>query len=67
MLIIRSKLKIVITVLASAGIRTDALSPLKLSHLGRKGDVNKFKIKIYENTKEESICFSSPKVQLVGS
>lgn len=39
-------------------MRIGALPPLKLSHLEKKGDVYKFKI--YENTKDESICFCSP-------
>ena len=52
------RLKVVISVLASTGMRIGALPPLKLSHLEKKGDVYKFKI--YENTKDESICFCSP-------
>ncbi len=52
------RLKVVISILASTGMRIGALPPLKLSHLERKGDVYKFKI--YENTRDESICFCSP-------
>ena len=52
------RLKVVISVLASTGMRIGALPSLKLSHLEKKGDVYKFKI--YENTKDESICFCSP-------
>lgn len=52
------RLKVVISALASTGMRIGALPPLKLSHLEKKGDVYKFKI--YENTKDESICFCSP-------
>lgn len=52
------RLKVVISVLASTGMRIGALPSLKLSHLEKKGDIYKFKI--YENTKDESICFCSP-------
>ena len=52
------RLKVVISVLASTGMRIGALPPLKLSHLEKKGDVYKFKL--YENTRDESICFCSP-------
>jgi integrase len=52
------RLKVVISILASTGMRIGALPPLKLSHLEKKSDVYKFKI--YENTKDESICFCSP-------
>ena len=52
------RLTVVISVLASTGMRIGALPPLKLSHLEKKGDVYKFKI--YENTRDESICFCSP-------
>jgi len=52
------RFKVVISVLASTGIRIGALSSLKLSHLKKKGDVYKFTI--YENTADEYITFCTP-------
>lgn len=51
------RFKVVISVLASTGMRIGALPSLKLSHLERKGNVYKFTL--YENTKDEHVCFNS--------
>lgn len=52
------RFKVVISVLASTGMRIGALAPLKLSNIEKKGIVYKFII--YENTKDEYITFCSP-------
>ena len=54
------RFKVVISVLASAGIRIGALSPLKLSHLQKKKNHGIYKFIIYENTKDEYFTFCSP-------
>ncbi len=52
------RFKVVISVLASTGIRIGPLPTLKLSHLEKIDSVYKFKI--YENTKDEYFTFCSP-------
>ncbi len=52
------RFKVVISVLASTGIRIGPLPTLRLSHLQKIDSVYKFKI--YENTKDEYYTFCSP-------
>ena len=52
------RFKVVISVLASTGIRIGALPSLKRCHLEKKDSV--YKLKIYENTKDEYFTFCTP-------
>jgi integrase len=52
------RFKVVISVLASTGIRIGPLPSLRLSHLQKIDSV--YKLKIYENTKDEYFTFCSP-------
>ena len=52
------RFKVVISVLASTGIRIGPLPSLRLSHLQKIDNVYKFKI--YENTKDEYFTFCTP-------
>ena len=47
------RFKVIISVLASTGIRIGALAPLKLSHLQKKKNHGIYKFIVYENTKDE--------------
>jgi integrase len=52
------RFKVVISVLASTGMRIGPLPSLKLSHLQKKDNVYRFTI--YQNTKDEYFTFCSP-------
>jgi integrase len=52
--------RVVVLLLASAGMRIGAIPGLKLKHLTRIEDYNLYQITVYENTKEEYYCFCSP-------
>ena len=54
------RLKVVITVLASTGVRMGGLAPLKLSQVKKIPDYGIYKFIVYENTKEEYFTFCSP-------
>ena len=54
------RFKVVISVLASTGIRIGPLPSLKLSHLQKIPSQGVYKFKIYENTKDEYLTFCSP-------
>ncbi len=54
------RLKVVVLTLASTSMRIGALTPLKLSNIEKKEKHGVYKFTIYENTKDESICFCSP-------
>jgi integrase len=57
-----TRLKVVVSVLASTGIRSGALPPLQLKHIEKKihEGITVYKFTIYENTKEQYITFCSP-------
>ena len=54
------RLKVVISVLASTGMRIGPLPSLRLSQVQKIEEDNVYKFKIYENTKDEYFTFSSP-------
>ena len=54
------RFKVVISVLASTGIRIGPLPSLRLSHLQKIPSQAVYKFKIYENTKDEYFTFCSP-------
>jgi integrase len=54
------RLKVVILLLASTGMRLGAISTLKLSHLSKIEEYDIYKVVIYEGTKEEYVSFTTP-------
>ena len=58
--IAESRFQVVISVLASTGIRIGPLPSLRLSHLQKIPEQGVYKFKIYENTKDEYFTFCSP-------
>src|SRR3954453_10847126 len=52
--------KVVILLLASTGMRIGAVPDLKLKHLTKVNNYNLYQITVYQNTKDEYYCFSSP-------
>ena len=54
------RFKVVISVLASIGIRIGPLPFLRLSHLQKIQKAGVYKFKIYENTKDEYFTFCTP-------
>ena len=54
------KYKAVILLLASTGMRRDALVRLELKDMEYLNDYNLYKIKIYKKSKYEQICFTTP-------
>lgn len=54
------RFKVVISVLASTGIRIGPLPSLRLSHLSKIDSQGVYKFKIYENIKDEYFCYCSP-------
>jgi integrase len=54
------RMRVVILLLASTGMRIGAIPGLKLKHLTKVGDYNLYQITVYENTKDEYYCFCSP-------
>ena len=55
-----TRMKVVVSVLCSTGMRIGAITPLQLKHLEKKEKEGVYKFTIYEKTKDESICFNSP-------
>ncbi|MGC2428381.1 MAG: site-specific integrase [Nitrososphaeraceae archaeon] len=54
------RFKVVISVLASTGMRIGAIAPLKLSNIEKNPKQGVYKFTIYENTKDQYITFCSP-------
>lgn len=54
------RLKVVVLVLASTGMRIGAIAPLQVKHLEKKDDYGAYKFIVYENTKDEYTCFCFP-------
>ena len=54
------RIRVVILLLASTGMRIGAIPSLKLKHLTKVEDYNLYQITVYENTKDEYYCFCSP-------
>lgn len=54
------RMRVVILLLSSTGMRIGAISGLKLKHLVKIEEYNLYQITVYENTKDEYYCFSSP-------
>ena len=56
------RIKVLVSVLASTGIRIGALTPLKLSHVKKvqNYDADIYKFIIYENTKDQYLTFCTP-------
>jgi integrase len=54
------KYKAIILLLASTGMRRDALVRLELKDMEYLNDYNLFKIKIYKKSEYEQICFTTP-------
>ena len=54
------RVKVIVAVLASTGVRIGSLPSLKLSHLEKKEGAKIYKFIIYQNTKEEYYTFCSP-------
>jgi integrase len=55
------RLKAIVLLLASSGIRIGSVESLKVRHLEDKGDV--YRVTIYENTKEEYFTFTTPEAK----
>ena len=56
----QERLKAIILLLTSTGMRVGALPPLKLKHLTKIQEYGLYQIVIYENTKSEHIAFCTP-------
>lgn len=54
------RLKAIILLLASTGMRIGALSPLKLKHITKIQEYGIYQLIIYENTKSEHVAFCTP-------
>jgi integrase len=54
------RMRVVILLLASTGMRIGAIPDLKVKHLIRIDQFNLYQITVYENTNEEYYCFCSP-------
>ncbi len=54
------RMKVVVLILASTGIRRGALPLLTLSNLEKKEDYGVYRFTIYENTKDQYFTFSTP-------
>lgn len=54
------RMRVVILLLASTGMRVGAVPDLRLKHLIKVEEFNLYQITVYENTKEEYYCFCSP-------
>lgn len=54
------RMRVVILLLASTGMRIGAIPDLKLKHLTNIEEFNLYQITVYENTKDEYYCFCSP-------
>jgi integrase len=54
------RMRVVILLLVSTGIRLGALTDLKLKHLTKIDKYNLYQITIYENTGSEYYCFTTP-------
>ena len=54
------RMRVVILLLASTGIRIGAIPDLKLKHLTKIENFDLYQITVYENTKDEYYCFCSP-------
>ena len=52
------RFRALVLLLSSTGARLGSIPPLLCRHLERKGDV--YKVTLYENTKEEGYCFTTP-------
>ena len=54
------RMRVVILLLASTGMRIGAIPNLKLKHLSKVENYNLYQITVYENTKDEYYSFCSP-------
>jgi integrase len=54
------RVKVMILVYSSTGIRRDAIIDLKLKHLEKIPEYNLYKVTVYENSKEEYVTFTTP-------
>ncbi len=54
------RMRVIILLLASTGMRIGAIPGLNLKHLTKVEDYNLYQITVYENTKDEYYCFCSP-------
>ena len=54
------RMRVVILLLASTGMRVGAIPDLKLKHLTKIEQFNLYQITVYENTKDEYYCFCFP-------
>lgn len=54
------RMRVIILLLASTGMRIGAIPSLKLKHLTKVENYNLYQITIYENTNDEYYCFCSP-------
>jgi integrase len=52
------RFKAIVLLLASTGVRLGSIPSLRMCHLEKKGHI--YKVTIYENSKEEYICFTTP-------
>jgi integrase len=52
--------KVIVLLLASTGMRIGGLVGLKLSHLQKIESYQLYKVTMYENTRDEYICFTTP-------
>ena len=53
------RIRVVILLLASTGMRIGAIPSLKLNHLTKVEDYNLYQITVYENTKDEYYCLGN--------
>jgi integrase len=54
------RMRAVVLLLASTGMRVGALPSLKMKHITKIDEYNIYQITLYENTKEEHYCFCTP-------
>jgi integrase len=54
------RIRVVVLLLASTGMRIGAIPDLKMKHLTKVEDHSLYQITAYENTREEYYCFCSP-------
>ena len=54
------RMRVIILLLASTGMRIGAIPSLKLKHLTKVENYNLYQITVYENTNGEYYCFCSP-------
>ena len=56
----QERLKVIILLLSSTGMRIGALPSLKLKHLTKIQEYGLYQLIIYENTKSEHVAFCTP-------